>query len=353
MNERILAGLADGATVVTGSRRLARMLRHEYDELQRARGAAAWETPSIMPWTGWIGSLWEDFQFTAQDPPTRLGAWQEWALWNSIIRRSPQSAELLLPASAASAAQKAWALAVAWRIKLDRVESEGNDDSRIFAQWAREFASVCESRGWIDGASAPDRLRDALPAIARPGKVLLAGFDELTIIQQAVDDAARRFMKQPRTGRRRAVLIVTDNIGQRTRREQSVVRDFWEADALLSGLIVSSPSTRALRTFGAIIGPQTLLLQAGMEGIAAKTGGDSVHATENGEAFREAMRRIRTRYSLFYDLPAGKPKTKRTIRVELSPETLKQFPGARVKARTGYVAPDQDEGGDLPQISSN
>jgi VWFA-related protein len=182
--------------------------------------------------------------------------------------------------------------------------------------------------------------------------VLGLPFQGGTFIQQAVDDAALRFMKQPRTNRRRAVLIITDNMGQRTRREQSVVRDFWEADTVLSGLIVSSPSTRALRTFATIVGPQTLLLQAGMEGIAVKTGGDFVHARENGAAFREAMRRIRTRYSLFYALPAGKAK-KRKIRVELSPQAARQFPGARLKNRSGYVAPDQSDGSDLEQISSN
>jgi VWFA-related protein len=183
--------------------------------------------------------------------------------------------------------------------------------------------------------------------------VLGLPFEGGTFIQQAVDDAALRFMKQPHSNRRRAVLIITDNMGRRTRREQSVVRDFWEADAVLSGLIVSSPATRALRTFGAIIGPQTLLLRAGIEGIAAKTGGDSVPAGEDRTAFGEAVRRIRTRYSLFYPLPAGKPKEERKIRVKLSPEAAKQFPGASVKARSGYVAPDLDEGAEPERVSSN
>src|SRR5262249_15667968 len=59
-----------------------------------------------------------------------------------------------------------------------------------------------------------------------------------TKIQSAVDDAALRFLHEQRTARRRAVLVITDNIGLRTRKESTVVRDFWEADAILSGLIV-------------------------------------------------------------------------------------------------------------------
>jgi len=158
-----------------------------------------------------------------------------------------------------------------------------------------------------------------------------------TLIQSAVDDAALRFMKEQRTERRRAVLIITDNMGQRTRREASVVRDFWEADAILSGLIVSNKGYQTLRTVGLIMGPQNLLMQAGMKGIAQKTGGDTISADDAATAFPQAMRRIRTRYSLYYPLPPSKPGTSRSIRVELSPEAAGRLPKARVRARLGYV----------------
>jgi VWFA-related protein len=56
--------------------------------------------------------------------------------------------------------------------------------------------------------------------------VLRTRFGGGTLIQSSVDAAALRFVREPRSERRRAVLIITDNIGMRTRREQSVVRDF-------------------------------------------------------------------------------------------------------------------------------
>jgi len=160
-----------------------------------------------------------------------------------------------------------------------------------------------------------------------------------TYIQQAVDDAALRFLHEKRSQRRRAVLIITDNIGQRTRREESVVRDFWEADAILSGLIVRNPTYQALHTVGVIMGPQRLALEAGMKGIAQKTGGDTVNSGDPGTAFRDAMHRIRTRYGLYYGLPQAKPGTTRTIHVELTPEAARRYPKSRVRARTGYVVP--------------
>jgi hypothetical protein len=90
---------------------------------------------------------------------------------------------------------------------------------------------------------------------------------------------------------------------------------------------------------GIILGPQNLAMEAGMKGIAEKTGGDSLTANEPGAAFEEAMRRIRTRYSLYYALPEAKPGATRAIRVELAPAAAQRFPKSRVRARSGYVVP--------------
>ncbi len=170
-------------------------------------------------------------------------------------------------------------------------------------------------------------------------QVLGGNFGGGTFIQAAVDEAALRFLHEKRTQRRRAVLIITDNIGTRTRREESVVRDFWEADALLSGLIVRNPTFQTLHTVGIIMGPQNLLMQAGMKGIAQKTGGDTIHSDDPGGAFQEAMHRIRSRYGLYYDLPKAKAGAARAVHVELSPDAGKRYPKARVRARTGYIVP--------------
>jgi Ca-activated chloride channel family protein len=168
-------------------------------------------------------------------------------------------------------------------------------------------------------------------------------FEGGTLIQSAVDDAAMKFTREARTRRRRAVLIITDNLGQRSRRESSVVRDLWEADAILSALIVRSSAVQTLHTVGVLINPQLLAFTVGVKGITEKTGGDFVRADDAGTAFQDAMHRIRTRYSLFYDLPRSRPGDRRSIRVELSPGAQQRFPKARVHARTGYVVPNADE----------
>jgi VWFA-related protein len=160
-----------------------------------------------------------------------------------------------------------------------------------------------------------------------------------TFIQTAVEDAAKRLGREPRTARRRAVLIVTDDYGQRTRRESSVVREFWEADAILTGLIVRSVALQTFQTINNVTHPYLMTFQVGVKGITEKTGGDFIRSDDPGTAFQDSMRRIRTRYSLYYPLPEGKPGSKRTIHVELTEAAAARYPKARVRARTGYVMP--------------
>jgi Ca-activated chloride channel family protein len=160
-----------------------------------------------------------------------------------------------------------------------------------------------------------------------------------TLIQTAVDDAAKIFLHQPRTQRRRAVLIVTDNIGIRTRSEDTVVRNFWEADAILSGLIVRNRPFRTAHTIGLVMSPPMLFAQAGMKGVAAKTGGDAMQSADPGSAFQESMRRIRARYSLYYAQPEADPGKRRQVKVELTGGAAANYPKAQIRARTGYYVP--------------
>jgi VWFA-related protein len=160
-----------------------------------------------------------------------------------------------------------------------------------------------------------------------------------TAIQTAVNDAALRFLDESPSERRRAVLIITDNIGVRTRHESSVVHDFWRVDAPLSGLIVADPAYKTAHKINNIIAPQTLLLEAGMKGIAEKTGGDTIESGSPGAAFADMLHRIRTRYSLYYRMPQTKSGQARTIKVELASDAAKRFPDARIRARHGYIAP--------------
>jgi VWFA-related protein len=181
---------------------------------------------------------------------------------------------------------------------------------------------------------------DDLDAVERSINAVVDGrFGGGTHILAAVDDAAQYFMDQPRTQRRRAVLILTDNMGQRSKMPGGVVNHLWEADAVLSGLLIRSGVETALATASMVTNPLVLALREGMQGVAEKTGGDSIKADDPGEGFRDMLQRLRRRYSLYYAMPQGKPGEKREIKVELTSDALKRNPGSRVRARKGYVVP--------------
>jgi len=183
---------------------------------------------------------------------------------------------------------------------------------------------------------------DDLDAVERSIQedVIAGKFRGGTHILAGVDDAAKYFLEQRQTRRRRAVLILTDDIGQRSRRTSTVVHRLWEADALLSGLIIRSPADRALQITSAITNPLAYqFMREGMDGVAEKSGGEAIQAGDPGGAFREMMQRVRRRYSLYYLMPPGKPGEERSVKVELAAQTLNRFPAARVRARKGYMVP--------------
>ncbi len=180
-----------------------------------------------------------------------------------------------------------------------------------------------------------------LEAVARIIQIDVMGgkFRGGTRLLAGIDDAAKHFLDEPRTQRRRAIVIVTDNFGTRSRRVSTVVHRLWEADASLSGLIIRDGFATAMRTVAGVTNPLALTLREGFDSVAEQTGGDAIKADDAGQAFRELMRRQRQRYSLYYLMPLGEPGEKRKITVELSPGTLAGAPTARVRARKGYVVP--------------
>jgi VWFA-related protein len=187
-------------------------------------------------------------------------------------------------------------------------------------------------------------LSDDLAAVQRTIEqdVVHGRFGGGTRLLAGVDEAAKYFLAQPKTRRRRAVLILTDNYGQRSRRSSTVVHRLWEADASLSGLIIRSPLDTAINTARTVMNPAlALALHEGMQGVAEKTGGDTIKADDPGRAFQEMMRRIRLRYSLYYAMPAAKPGQERQVKIELTKEAQQRYPKARVRARKGYQVPPQ------------
>jgi VWFA-related protein len=169
---------------------------------------------------------------------------------------------------------------------------------------------------------------DLKQAAANVDRVVDVKFGGGTHILSSINDAAGYLQKNGDPRRRRAILIITDNEGQSSMGERKVVDRMWAADVVLCGLIVKSHGDTDFR-----------MAAEDMLGAAAKTGGEVVNANDPGQSFREMLRRLRKRYSLYYAMPAGKPGSTRRVAVELSAAAKQQHPTAQVLARKGYLIP--------------
>ncbi|HEY8069035.1 MAG TPA: PD-(D/E)XK nuclease family protein [Burkholderiales bacterium] len=175
---RLAAGHAAGITVVTPNRRLAQVLKAEFDALQAGRNLPSWEDADILPVGAFIQRLYEDALYPAgpaggvADLPQLLSPAQERALWESVLADAP----LLSVSQAAANCAEAWRLAHAWRIDGVLEKFAGNEDTRAFAGWAREYGKRCKER-FIDAPLLFDA--SFIHQIKKPKLLVAYGFDIL------------------------------------------------------------------------------------------------------------------------------------------------------------------------------
>ena len=176
-------------------------------------------------------------------------------------------------------------------------------------------------------------VQDSLELVAR------LPFGGATFIQDAVQWSAKQFpTDEKQAARRRAVLVITDNIGTPAVKESAVAEDLWASEAVLSGLIVNSGFSNPSRDRG------------GVDRIVEMTGGETMYADHLGDAFTEMIHRLRTRYSLYYRTPEGSQDgSERKVRIELTKEAKTRFPGAKVLAPHGYRVRVRNQDGHAPR----
>lgn len=170
--------LTNGASVVTGSRRLARDLVDAWSERQAAAGKLAWETPSIHYWPDWLSGLLAN----ADDPslvPQRLNALSVSILWEQCLAgRVPDG--VLSVGGVVRQASLAWQRLCEWEVGVGALAAAAStDDERLFAAAAKEYAKRLQKKGWTDPGgilAAVSKLLRADPSLA-PGQLAVAGFD--------------------------------------------------------------------------------------------------------------------------------------------------------------------------------
>ncbi len=155
-----------------------------------------------------------------------------------------------------------------------------------------------------------------------------------TLINPALIAAAQMLQTSAAPQGRRAIVIVTDNLGLNYQSpDEAALRELHTANTVLNAIVVGK-SRRPDGTKSQYANPD--FTPSNVFRIADETGGDALKADRVDQAFPQIVERIRTRYSLTYRAPEGKPGEFREIRVELTPAAQARNPGSQLRSRRGY-----------------
>jgi VWFA-related protein len=190
-----------------------------------------------------------------------------------------------------------------------------------------------------------------------------------TDITRGMLDAADYMRREGRRDARRAIVILTDDQTERDRDQEGVERALSQADTVMSALI--APDAMRNRRMGqqggpmgggpslggglgGIIfgqprggyggrrgsggtGPRTQ--SAGTAEIARASGGDSM-PVDDAYALENTLERIRQRYALYFNLPAGaRSGDQRSVSLDLSDAARRRYPDAELRYRHDYYVP--------------
>ena len=120
MHEEIFSALREGATVITASRRLARVLAREFHSMEMERGNTVWNRSDVLPLDAYLDRTWGDWlgRWADENAPVLLDATQEQMLWERIIRESPEGATLLQIPETARQIVETWRLVAEYRLLI-------------------------------------------------------------------------------------------------------------------------------------------------------------------------------------------------------------------------------------------
>jgi ATP-dependent helicase/nuclease subunit B len=240
MHEEIFRALQEGATVITASRRLSRVLAREFHGLEAARGHTVWNRPDVLPLDAFLDRTWGDWlgRWAEESAPVLLDAPQEQMLWEQIIRESPAGASLLQIPETARQCVETWRLIESYRLPVDG-SFEASEDWAAFSGWSREFRGRCRANGWLERARLSDFLRDK---ISQPETVFVAGFDEMTPQQTEFIEVL---------GAWRAIEMQNYSPAIERRKLRDSSREIRSAAAWARGLLETDPETK----LGIIVAP--------------------------------------------------------------------------------------------------
>jgi VWFA-related protein len=200
-----------------------------------------------------------------------------------------------------------------------------------------------------------------------------------TDITRGMLDAASYVEQNARRDARRAIIILTDDETEFQRDDERVLDSLDRARAVMSALIAPDamgsrnmggypPGGMGRRRGGIGMGGIGVGLpgtggypsnyptgngggngtrSAGTAQIARDSGGESL-PVDDASALETTLARLRQRYSLYFQLPAGARKgQQRDVEISLTDAALRRYPYADLRYRRTYVAPSDGPAGSV------
>ncbi|MFN9459491.1 MAG: VWA domain-containing protein [Acidobacteriota bacterium] len=200
-------------------------------------------------------------------------------------------------------------------------------------------------------------------------------FNGGTDITRGMLDAASYMQRHARKDARRAIIILTDDQTEFGRDDEGVGQALIDADAVMSALLAPNamrgyppgggggyPPSGRRRGGGGWGGLGTIVLggggypggggggislgrlsSAGTAEIARASGGDSM-AVDGASALETTVARLRQRYALYFNLPAGaRQGQQRRLQVSLAGNGARRYPDAELRYRQNYLAPASND----------
>jgi len=156
-----------------------------------------------------------------------------------------------------------------------------------------------------------------------------------TNINDALLTAATHMEEKSGDTGRKALLILTDNMGLNYKSPDAPVIDALNSSStVMNAIVVGKGQRPSPLSKGRAGNPD--FTPPDVFTISEQTGGEAVNADAAGEAFSRMIERIRTRYSIHYKMPDSGTAGFRRIQVELTPSAKLRYPRAEVRARKGY-----------------
>jgi ATP-dependent helicase/nuclease subunit B len=195
----VAEALEQGAVVVTGNQRAARVLRRGWDQRSRDLGLLSWAPAAVISWDAWLATMWHRLLVEGHVAEMILNRSQEHVVWRAILEADDELASLRSVDSLAVMAAEAWRMLSAYDGQSRLRGAIGSSDTRSFQRWARTFERLCQTERFVAQAQLEDKLREVCEKnVSGTGslelnakKVVLVGFDRMAPAQRRLVDALR------------------------------------------------------------------------------------------------------------------------------------------------------------------